>query len=161
MALILLGFVRTDIVLLCRIHRHAECVRVRSDMDSRAVILIKSTLCCAVAAVRVSAAGAPLVVLSNRTAHTFHRGMRCWMCLADTAFPASAFHSSLAPASGALPCCILGEACRSRHASSRHPWKFQCSYRDKPESPSCLYIALLLADMAAVLQRNVQVALAV
>ena len=52
-------------------------------------------------AVHVSAAGAPLAVLSNRTAHTFHRGMRCWMCLADTAFPASAFHSILAPSSGA------------------------------------------------------------
>jgi len=60
----------------------------------------------------VSAAGAPLVVLSNCTAYTFHRGMRCWMCLADTAFPASAFHSSLAPASGPLLCCVLREIVR-------------------------------------------------
>ena len=63
--------------------------------------LLSSVRLRAVVAMHVSAAGAPLAVLSNRTAHTFHRGMRCWMCVADTAFPASAFHSILAPASGA------------------------------------------------------------
>lgn len=46
---------------------------------------------------RISAAGAPLAVLSNRSAYCFHRGMRCWMCLADSSFPASAFASVLAP----------------------------------------------------------------
>jgi hypothetical protein len=46
-----------------------------------------------VVSLRFSKTGAPLVVLSNREAHMFHLGMRCWLRIVDESFPASDFAS--------------------------------------------------------------------
>ena len=59
------------------------------------VYLLLLPLCAAVASVRVSSCGAPLVVLTNQHAYCYSLGMRCWMRLADDSFPSSAFHSSI------------------------------------------------------------------
>lgn len=55
----------------------------------------------AVVGMRLSAAGLPLAVLSDGTAHAYHAGMAAWMRVADAAFPASAFHSILRAPDGA------------------------------------------------------------
>jgi TUP1-like enhancer of split len=60
-------------------------------------------LCLAVTGMRLSAAGLPLAVLSNGTAHAYHAGMAAWMKVADALFPTSAFHSVLRLPSGTLP----------------------------------------------------------
>mmetsp|Transcript_2658 Transcript_2658/g.5883 ORF Transcript_2658/g.5883 Transcript_2658/m.5883 type:complete len:575 (+) Transcript_2658:976-2700(+) len=44
--------------------------------------------------VRLSSAGAPLLVLSNCHGYTYHRGMGVWMRVADDSFPASVYNSS-------------------------------------------------------------------
>lgn len=51
---------------------------------------------------RLSAAGLPLAVLSDGTAHAYHAGMAAWMRVADASFPSSAFHSILRAPSGEL-----------------------------------------------------------
>ncbi|KAG2443703.1 hypothetical protein HXX76_002051 [Chlamydomonas incerta] len=48
-----------------------------------------------VTAVRITASGAPLVVLSNAHAYVHHGGLRTWVRVADDAFPASAFTTNL------------------------------------------------------------------
>ena len=56
----------------------------------------------AVAAVRLAATGAPLLVLRNHTAYTYQVGMKVWVRVADNAAPASAFHSSYPGTQGEL-----------------------------------------------------------
>lgn len=56
----------------------------------------------AVTGMRLSAAGLPLAVLSNGTAHAYHAAMAAWMRVVDAAFPSSAFHSILRAPSGTL-----------------------------------------------------------
>lgn len=58
-----------------------------------------------VTGMRLSAAGLPLAVLSDGSAHAYHAGMAAWMRIADAAFPSSAFHSILHAPSG-KPSCI-------------------------------------------------------
>ncbi|KAK9830498.1 hypothetical protein WJX72_012086 [[Myrmecia] bisecta] len=56
-----------------------------------------------VVSVRLSSGDGPLVVLSNRTAFAFHMAMKCWMRVADQAYPASSFLSVFpTPTSGEL-----------------------------------------------------------
>ena len=62
----------------------------------------------AVTGMRLSAAGLPLAVLSNGTAHAYHAGMAAWMRVADALFPTSAFHSVLRMSSGMLPSSVHG-----------------------------------------------------
>ncbi|GLC49216.1 hypothetical protein PLESTB_000195200 [Pleodorina starrii] len=69
-----------------------------------------------VSAVRLSSSGSPVVVLSNAYAYVHHRGLRCWMRVADDAFPASAYATSISSAA-------QGELGRlqSTTAQRRHP----------------------------------------
>ena len=51
-------------------------------------------------AMKLSAAGLPLAVMSDGTAHVWHADMAAWMHVADAAFPASPFYSLLQAPSG-------------------------------------------------------------
>ncbi len=62
---------------------------------------MRSCVCLpAVTAVRLTQAGAPLVVLSNRHAYTYVEALRVWARVADDSFPASPFASSLSAQQG-------------------------------------------------------------
>ncbi len=52
---------------------------------------------------QLSAAGLPLAVMSDGTAHAYSQTMAAWMRVADSAFPASPFHSMLQGPSGRDP----------------------------------------------------------
>ena len=51
----------------------------------------------AVAAVRLSRAGLPIAIMGDGKAYAWHTRLEAWSCIADTAFMASDFASSIAP----------------------------------------------------------------
>ncbi|KAG2438957.1 hypothetical protein HYH02_010749 [Chlamydomonas schloesseri] len=68
-----------------------------------------------VTAVRITAAGAPLVVLSNAHAYVHHGGLRTWVRVADDAFPASAFTTNLTSAATGELSKLQAAAAQRRH----------------------------------------------
>lgn len=55
----------------------------------------------AIAAVRLSSAGLPLVLTQARHCFVFHAALEAWTAVADDSFPASAFHNTLPGLAGA------------------------------------------------------------
>jgi len=56
----------------------------------------------AVLSARLTHTGMPLLIMHNHHAYTYHKGWCSWMRVADDAFPASHFHSSLSSNQGAF-----------------------------------------------------------
>ncbi|KAJ9507589.1 hypothetical protein QJQ45_019230, partial [Haematococcus lacustris] len=100
---------------------------------------------CKVAVVRLAATGAPVVVLRNHHAYTFHTHMACWMRIADDSAPASQFHSAMAATHG-----DLGRA-QADVAAARRPGDVLAAARQAPDVLHRSARAHLEANVAAAL----------
>lgn len=83
--------------------------------------------CPAVVCMQLSAAGLPLAVMSDGTALAYSQGMAAWMRVADSAFPASPFHSMLQGPSGRDPPWAPRPPALAAAAASRLPRSAHCS----------------------------------
>ncbi|EFJ49808.1 hypothetical protein VOLCADRAFT_117135, partial [Volvox carteri f. nagariensis] len=103
-----------------------------------------------VAAVRLSSGGSPVVVLSNAYAYVYQTDLRCWMRVADDAFPASAYTSSMSATPGEL------SRLQASAAQRRHPHDVlaaSATHAARPAAASRSEQALLEHNMAAAAPR--------
>ncbi|GLI61960.1 hypothetical protein VaNZ11_004523 [Volvox africanus] len=68
-----------------------------------------------VSSLKLSSTGSPVVVLSNAHAHVYHLEMGCWMRVADSAFPASAYTTNFTSATPGELSQLQASAAQRRH----------------------------------------------
>ncbi|GIL75426.1 hypothetical protein Vretimale_8060 [Volvox reticuliferus] len=68
-----------------------------------------------VSSLKLSSTGSPVVVLSNAHAYVYHLEMSCWMRVADSAFPASAYTTNFTSATPGELSQLQASAAQRRH----------------------------------------------